>query len=393
MSAWWIWVGCQSDPDWIIVGEDPSDLPLDGLPQEEIDRFDQGDVLFETRLRETQGLGPVYIRTACGSCHADDARGPGIVRKMALQDDSGSWVSDEEGLPYGGTERPYVAGGATTPILPPDLPNLVVTTRSPPAVFGRGWLEAIEEDEILAVEAAQAAGGRVSGRVNRVCWEFDGEPADSLHDFAPGDCDLVGRFGAKARIPTVEGFTADAYQGDMAITSPLRSSELPNPDLLIDDALAGTDIDAETIDLVSAYVRMLRIPNRLQEDAEGRTLFEEVGCAECHVPSMRTRSDHPLEPLRSQDAAVYTDLLLHDLGPDHADGRSEGTAGPSEWRTAPLIGLRFLVNYLHDGRAQTIEDAIVLHGSEGSEAAPSVETFQALSADERDALLRFVEAL
>ncbi|MEQ1504887.1 MAG: di-heme oxidoredictase family protein [Myxococcota bacterium] len=391
---WWpAFVGCEDSPAWTLVAEDPPGAPLAGLPDDLVDRFDQGDAAFEALVRETQGLGPVYIRAACGGCHADDARGPGFPRKMAVRDGDG-WSADPTLLPWGSTERPYVAGGATTPILPPtDVDGLVLSVRSPPGVFGRGYLEAIDESEILAVEQAQADAGVVSGRVNRVCWAFDAPSPDAFAIAEPGDCGLVGRFGAKARIPSLVGFTADAFQGDMAVTSPLRSTELPNPDGLTDDALPGLDLDAETVELVAEYVRLLRIPTRPAEDPVGAALFTEIGCAECHVPALRTRADHPIAALRDLDAPVFTDLLVHDLGPDHADGLTEGVAGPSEWRTAPLIGMRFLRTYLHDGRATTVDEAIVGHGGPGSEAEPSVASFEALSDAERDAVTAYVESL
>lgn len=388
----WLWAACAApDGEWILVGEDPPDLPLAGLSDEWLDRFDAGDAAFEALLRDGQGLGPAYIRASCASCHRDDGRGPGSARKMVVRDPSGAPMPDA--LPYGPTERPYVAGGATTPILPPDVPGLELHVREAPAVFGRGWLEAIDEAAIVALEAEQAAGGRVSGRVNRVCWDFDAPSDDGLLGADPGDCGLVGRFGAKARVPSILGFVADAYQGDMAITTPWRAAELPNPDGLDDDASPGVDLAAITVSAVADYVRLLRIPRRVAPDPDGMSRFVALGCAGCHVPSLPTRADHPVEALRDTDAVVFTDLLLHDLGPAHDDGQVEGDAGPSEWRTAPLIGLRFLPRYLHDGRAPTLRDAVVGHGGEGSEAAPSVDAFVALPAAEQDALIDFLSTL
>jgi len=118
-----------------------------------------------------------------------------------------------------------------------------------------------------------------------------------------------------------------------------------------------------------------------------------VGCAVCHVPALRTRADWPTPQLAGIDAPVFTDLLLHDMGEGLADGQQEEGAGPRDFRTAPLIGLSVLPAYLHDGRARTLREAVLGHGSPGSEAAGTVERFQALAAEDQDALLAFVGTL
>lgn len=370
-----------------LVSEDLSDNPIAGLSEEWLDRFDEGDVTFEAAFRESQGLGPAYIRASCASCHADDARGPGIVTKMVVPDDT---ETDATLLPYGHTERPYVAGGAQTPIVAPDDERVLVTTRVPPAVFGRGYLEAVADATIEALAAAQADEGLVSGRVNYVPCDFEANP-ESLFPYCEPGATVVGRFGLKARVPTLDGFAADAYQGDMSITSPLRPDELDNPDGLADDARAGVDIDAETLNFTADYMRLLAIPAR--EEADGADLFEASGCATCHVPSLRTREDWPVPQVAGIDAPVFTDLLLHDMGEGFSDGLADFDAQPSEWRTAPLVGVRHLRSYLHDGRAQTVEDAILAHGAEGSEAAFSVDRFYQLTDEDRAALVTYVESL
>ena len=125
----------------------------------------------------------------------------------------------------------------------------------------------------------------------------------------------------------------------------------------------------------------------------GEALFNRVGCDTCHVPTLHTRADYPIAPLADLDAPVYTDLLLHDMGAALSDGQRDGDAAPSEFRTAPLIGLRFFRSYLHDGRAPTVDDAIRFHGVEGSEASAAAARFEALSAADRVELVRFVTAL
>ena len=377
-----------------IVGEDPSDNPIDGLSADWNDRFVAGDAVFEAVFRETQGLGPLYIRHSCGSCHADDARGPAAVRKMVVVEPDGTPSDDQSLLPYGHTERTQLAAGASTAITPPEDARVLVTRRFGPAVFGRGYVEAVRDDEIERVEREQAARtDGISGRVNRVAWQSEASPDQPFHSYGPGDAGLVGRFGHKARIATIDEFAADAYQGDMGLTSPLRPNELPNPDGLTDDALVGLDVDLETVNLAADYVRLIAIPDRLETTERGAELFARALCAVCHVTSLRTRDDYPVAQLAGIDAPIYTDLLLHDMGTELADGLAEQDASAREWRTPPLMGLRHLRNYLHDGRAATVEEAIAGHRGSGSEANVSVDAFEAMSPEDRRELIGFVSAL
>jgi CxxC motif-containing protein (DUF1111 family) len=179
----------------------------------------------------------------------------------------------------------------------------------------------------------------------------------------------------------------------MGVTSPLRPVELANPDGLTDDLKEGEDVTLETVNLVADYMRLLELPARAPADERGQTLFAKVDCAVCHVPSLKTRADYPIALLAGIDAPIFTDLLLHDLGPDLADGLADESAASVAWKTAPLIGLRHFNAYLHDGRARTIEQAILLHDGPGSEAAASVAAFRALSFEDRAALIDFVRSL
>jgi CxxC motif-containing protein (DUF1111 family) len=361
-------VACGSRDN--VVRGDPPDLPLRAASKAEVARFDEGDGLFEVTYREADGLGPLFIRSSCGACHKNDGRGPGLVGRMA---------GDRAQLPHGDTERPYATAGATRPIVGRDHPAARTSYRLPPAVFGRGYLEAIADAEIerLAREASQRSDG-IRGRINRI--DEGGRAA-------------IGRFGLKARTARVDTFTADAFQGDMGLTSPLRPGELPNPDRRLDDDKPGVDLDQETIDVVADYVRLLEIPARRPGGGRGPALFAQARCASCHVPSLRTRADYPIAALANIDAPVFTDLLLHDMGDQLADGVSEGQAGPREWRTAPLIGLRFAGGLMHDGRARTVAQAIAAHAGPGSEASGSVAAFQALAERDRRELVRYVEGL
>lgn len=376
---------------------DAVDVPVRGLEGAWIAEFNDGDLAFGTPLREADGLGPLYTRASCAACHDTGARGPGFVKKMVLVEADGVTPrSDQSELPFGFTVHPLTAGGGRSPIVPPDNPHVKVTDRLGPPVIGRGYMEAIADSEIERVAAEQGAlGGEVRGRVNYVTYASEPNTDARFHNYAPGDR-VIGRFGLKARIATLDDFTADAFQGDMGITSPLRPSEFPNPDGLEDDMKPGIDVGFDSVNRRANYVRLLAIPVR-RTQASGEALFATTGCASCHVPSLHTRPDYPVAALADIDAPIYSDLLLHDMGRDLADGipagSVEGVAGSGDWRTAPLIGLRFNRSYLHDGRAKTVEQAILLHRGEGSEANGAVNAFESLSVSERAALLAFVSAL
>jgi CxxC motif-containing protein (DUF1111 family) len=212
----------------------------------------------------------------------------------------------------------------------------------------------------------------------------------------------LGRFGWKANVPTVEQQNAGAFNGDIGITSALFPEQ---PCAVAQDECAaavdgGTpEIDDEKLDRVTFYTRTLAVParRRVTDDAvvRGERLFREAGCAACHTPTLRT-GDSDIAGLANQTIHPYTDLLLHDMGPDLADGRPDGDASGREWRTAPLwgIGLVETVNghtrFLHDGRARNLSEAILWHGGEGRSAK---QRFAAMPEVDREALVAYLESL
>ena len=165
-------------------------------------------------------------------CHAEGVRGPGLVQKMVVVEADGiTPAADQSKLPYGHTVHPLIAAGATTPILPPaDDPSVKVTMRLGPPILGRGYLEAVLDSEIERVAAEQAAAHRRHPRPHQPRRLRRASPTRTrrFHAHQPGD-PVIGRFGLKARIATVDEFTADALQGDMGITSPLRPTEIAEP--------------------------------------------------------------------------------------------------------------------------------------------------------------------
>lgn len=387
-----LFIGCGA-PEPQVINDDLTDLPLAGLSPAWLARFVEGDRLFEVPFTAVDGLGPLYIRQSCASCHQGGGRGPGFVEKIAqVEADGVTPVVGQPGLPLGHTIRRLMTAGATQPLVPTGS-AFKQSTRVGPAVWAAGVIEAIAERELLRLEAEQATRtDGVSGRVNRVNYSSERSADPAFHAHVKGDL-VIGRFGVKARVATLDDFAADAFQGDMGLTSPLRLGEPQNPDGLIDDRKHGVDLPAETIAAVADYLRLLRLPARRTAPVDGARLFESTGCATCHVPTLKTRSDYPVEVLAGIDVHVYSDVLLHDLGPTLADGLTDGDATSAEFRTAPLVGLRFLKSFLHDGRATTLDEAIVLHGANGSEARASVTAYQQLSALERQVLLTFLDTL
>lgn len=377
-----------------VISDSPSDLPIAGISTQLLTAFNDGDRLFDVPFFETDGLGPAYIRSSCGSCHNGAGRGPGVVQKMAIVLDDGVTPGDQSLLPYGPSVRAQLAGGGVTAVLPPSNPHVKLTMRAAPQVLGRGYLEAIDDAEIRRVAAEQAArGDAIHGQLNLVAYQSEANPDTRFHHYQPGQTGLIGRFGLKARIATLDDFVADALQGDMSMTSALRPNELPNPDGLKDDRKPGPDLDADTVNTITDYVRLLAIPTRPPADPEAVKLFADVGCAACHVPSLKTRADYPFPALAGIDAPVFTDLLLHDMGAARADGLVDGQASSRQWRTPPLIALGLMRSYMHDGRATTIADAIELHGADGSEAQETVARFHALSSKQQKKLIDYVSHL
>lgn len=365
--------------------------PLSGLTPEERALFDRGKAQFATVFTPETGLGPVFNSDACAECHEDPAvggRGDEIeVHVSAFHPDSSFCdpLVDKGGFVIQQKVTPalHAALGIDSEPLPKEATG--VAHRTTPDLFGFGLLDAVPDSEILSyADPDDRNHDGISGRPNRF---FDGR---------------IGRFGRKALVPTLSEFNSGAYAAEQGITSPAVPTEetvggQPIPAGV--DSVPEPEINQEALDATTAFVRFLAPPAPQKVTAEGkrgRTLFSAIGCAGCHLPALRT-GENPVRALRYKTVAAYTDLLLHDMGPDLAD-ICLGQASPSEFRTEPLMGLRFSnqsggqsePSFLHDGRAKTIEEAIRLHGGEG---AASRDKFAALSDAERAALLKFLESL
>jgi len=438
------------------------------LPPDDLRSFMEGKILFETRwddgllfnpptafdcnggpvgfdmgtspVFQSGLLGPMYTNNSCIECHMLDGRGmapsgpadsiedyvvrlsiPGPLGEAptphplyGVQLDSkavpGStpegtasieWelVSGtfDDGTPYD-LRRPRVQfsdliyGDIGTNLPGGSAPSLAdgpyggeaqVSVRVAPMLIGLGLLEAVSEAEILAwADDADSDGDGISGRANYVDDPANGGAA-------------LGRFGWKATQPDLRQQAVSAFRHDMGMTAGDASSE----------------VSPAMVEMMVAYLRGLAVPPRENyEDPqalEGKMLFEAAGCVSCHRPQMRTASDADFEPFRNQIIQPFTDMLLHDMGPDLADNRPEHGASGSEWRTPPLWGIGYVgdvlgtptdpfnpngspaePNYLHDGRARSLMEAILWHGGEGS---ASRDVVLAMTASERDALIEYVK--
>lgn len=380
----------DAGPDAAIDLGDNFDMPIEGATPDQITAFNKGDELFSTVFRDYDGLGPLYMRQACSSCHDGVLRGPGFDQKMAVVESDGFTPSaDQSLLKWGHTIRPFVTAMAMTPLVAPMDPKVKVSIRLGMPLMGHGYMEAVMDSEIQRVAAEQA--GRtdaIHGKINMVVYASEPNSDTTFWKYKKGDM-VIGRFGVKAREPTLDDFAADALQNDIGITSPMRPDELPNPDGLTDDLKPGVDVTIDHVNTVAMYVRLQALPSRHLTE-EGRTLFAQVGCAVCHQPTMKTRADYPIPQLAGIDAPIYTDMLLHHWAASFGDGMTDGQAESTQWRTAPLIGLRFLKSFLHDGSATSVEGAILSHSGEATE---TIGRFMALSGTDRKTLLDFVNAL
>ena len=356
--------------------------PLDGLTDDQRDRFNMGRVVFNRVFTPPTGLGPLFNNVSCASCHNDPVPGGNgsfVQMNASVLEANGFCdpLADRGGPVFQLSVTPALkaALGIDAEPIPAEAARARRTT---PDVFGFGFLDAVPESTILRLaDPEDADGDGISGRVNRF---FDGR---------------VGRFGRKALTPTLAEFNEGAFHIEQGMTVPNFLTEgtiggQPIPAGV--DPRPEPEVSAELVAQANAYVRTLAHapPKSLDGTARrGQQTFATIGCANCHIPSLRT-GDYPIQTIANRQFAGYTDLLLHDMGPELADICQGLVATPAEFRTEPLMGLHLARRYLHDGRASSIEQAVELHGGE---AARSRDAFRALSGSEKSALIRFLGTL
>ena len=390
---------------------------------------------FAPRLDGVWGMGPFFLANACSGCHINNGRGittqqlnkPVFQQLVRL---SVRKPGTDETMPHpaydsqlqvftleGGVVEPStgeadvfirwlpvtikLADGTEVELRRPELKitnekfgpiddSVMKSLRNGPALYGLGYLDAVPEADILAIAAAQKALG------------FNGRP-----NYVPDDATFkrkLGRFGWKANQPSISQQVAAAHLGDIGVTTSLY----PDQDCtLIQKACyesvskyAKPELNDQAWNAVNFFMRATEAPRaRKRNDpqtAHGEKLFADLQCAVCHVPTLKTGSYPALPAIENETFAAFTDLLLHDMGPDLADGRPDFKATGNDWRTAPLwgVGLADRVNggmfLLHDGRARNVEEAILWHGGE---AQKSADAYKRLPALDRQSLLSFVNSL
>ncbi|MCB9475922.1 MAG: thiol oxidoreductase [Deltaproteobacteria bacterium] len=402
--------------------------PAPNLTDESLALHERGRQLFNQVFSADSdavfcGLGPMFNNTACVNCHAHNGRGmptfdedeghSQALMKVAVPEDFGG-VPDKPGgpLPVPGigtqiqdhaidgfvpdakltlayhSRQVVYADGSTVELMRPDVtitpiaidefPEETMTSyRQGPPMHGLGLLEAIPTETIIAwSDPDDVDGDGISGKVNYQ-FSLDGEDL------------LIGRFGHKNSNPTLFQQTANAYAFDIGIGNQFFLDPMGNND----------EIGEEEIELVAFFLATIGVPARTNLDdpkvIRGEDLFDDIGCVKCHISTVTT-GEHPIAELSHQKIHPYTDLLLHDMGEGLANTKREFNAGGAEWRTPPLwgIGVTHTVlpdsGFLHDGRARTIEEAIMWHKGE---ALHSRELFRNMPKEDRDALLAFLNSL
>ena len=366
-------VSCVSRPE-------PGD-PLPGLSGKDLDMFEEGRMVFSRVFVPETGLGPLFNEASCKECHeAPAVGGSGDEVEMhatAFRSSGNCDALTNLGGPVFQQQATPALKAALGIDSEPIPPGVQIAVRTSPDVFGFGLLDAVSDATILSyADPDDRDGDGISGRPNRTS---DGR---------------IGRFGRKASVPTLSEFIAGAFVIEQGITNPGKPSEetiggRPIPPGV--DPVPEPELTKKDLDRTIAFVTFLAPPEPkkfTKAASRGREVFSSIGCNRCHVPVLKT-DDRSGNGLGHREVAAYTDLLLHDMGPDLAD-ICLGLATPSEFRTEPLMGLRFMKKFLHDGRAKTVEEAIKLHGGEGS---GSRERFERLNEKDRAALLEFLNSL
>lgn len=359
--------------------------PLAGLSPAASAGFERGRALFDAEFTDAQGLGPTFNQRRCSSCHDLPTLGGSGVERVVQATRWEDGTCDPLAGEGGDVVQPRVTEtlrelGGSGEVVPRGTTHTVDLVA--PSLYGAGLLEAIPEALILArADPDDADGDGISGRAGR----------DARGTLA--------RFGHKATDASLRAFVEGALLQEMGLTTAAHPRDLDingsrppeGADPAPDPEVAETDLE----DLLE-YVRHLAppapaLPGSGEDSlsvALGTRLFTEIGCAACHVPSMTTSS--PVRPsLDGRTVHLYSDLLLHDLGSE-VEGVCGPSASPTELRTAPLMGLRHRPFLMHDAGASNLEAVVVRHGGE---AAASRDRFRGLSADARQALLRFLGTL
>jgi CxxC motif-containing protein (DUF1111 family) len=405
------------------------------LPQE-LEYFTIGKEDFEEVESIEDGLGPRLNLDSCGSCHAHPAVGgssPAVNPQVAFARQGGGrdrlpsfiqlngpvrevrFVRNRDGSPDGGVHALFTIAGrpgaGSCDIDQPDFAQSVAARnaifRTPTPVFGAGLIEQIPDAVIVANQNATSATRRLFGVRGRPNFQVSGRTITGQTNHNGND-GTIARFGWKAQNKSLLIFSGEAYNVEMGITNDLFQTErdenencqyadMPNS---VSDLNATSPQDAmSSVEKFSIFMRFLAAPVPSADTpggapsiARGRSTFEAVGCATCHTPELTTGRS-AVAALANQKVALFSDLMVHDMGDGLADGVSQGEAGPRDFRTAPLWGLGQRIFFLHDGRTADLHAAIRAHQSTGSEANSVVDRYLNLGGSQRQDLLNFLRSL
>jgi CxxC motif-containing protein (DUF1111 family) len=364
------------------------DGPLKGLTAQELKEFTMGDAAFNNQIFTAEtGLGPLFVATSCGTCHAGDGKGHpfSTLTRFGQTDSTGNHF-----LQLGG---PQLQNHSIINYTAEEIPaGATFSNFTPPANTGLGFLDAVTDEDILSLsDPGDGNGDGISGRPN---WIIPPPYITKRPGTISFNGKFIARFGKKAAAYDLHHQTVNAYNQDMGIASSY------DPHNTYSHLVVDPEISNQTIIDVVLYLKTLKAPiqrNSSDESVtEGKKIFNNIQCGSCHVPTLKTGKSG-ISALSNKSFSPYTDLLLHDMGSSLDDGYTEGSATTAEWRTPPLWGLGLSKNsqggryfLLHDGRAGSIEEAIRLHGGE---AERSKNNFEELSAIEKTKLIRFLESL
>jgi len=372
--------------------------PLSGLTTNQFNLFTIGMTQFDFPWDPVHGLGPVYTNTNCNNCHAQPVfGGTNTKNRVTLFGTLNSDGSFNQLTNEGGPELQPLSVAKFIPgctvvgeFIPTDA--TIIGQRLPPPLFGDGLIDNIDDSAIMANAVNKGMG--IQGSVNMVP-DWNGNMR-------------VGRFGLKAQLASLLQTVGFAFGHETGITNPVVTTEdCPQGNCSIPgNCVRRSELNdmkgVETVQMFDFLVYLA--PNTPGSgNSNGQALFTSTGCALCHIPSYTTDPNvaipvdflghvngPPILALSNQPVNLYSDLLIHDMGPGLADNIPQGEATGSQWRTTPLWGLSFRTVYLHDGRTTNLTKAITMHGGEATQV---INAFKALSPSDQADLLAFIQSL
>jgi CxxC motif-containing protein (DUF1111 family) len=368
--------------------------PLRGLTVAQLEKFTLGKVEFTNEEGNDEGLGPVFNEKSCVTCHLGPAGAVGgttqrLETRFGTTNSAGKFdpLTELGGslLQDHGIGLVTVAAGThfyAAEVVPIPQATIQAHRRTTP-LFGLGLVDAVPDSSFQFIAALEAQyGPGIAGKVHMV--------SDPVHGGKS-----VGKFGWKAQVPNLMTFSGDAYLNEMGISNPLFPNEnCPQGDcsaLVFNPALFSPNDDGSGVRAFNDFMTMLAPPPRgaiTVDVLAGDFVFHAIGCASCHTPLLFT-GPSDIAALRFKAFQPFSDFLLHDMG-TLGDGITQGDATGNDIRTAPLWGLRTQTRLLHDGRATTIEQAILGHEGQGAAAR---NRFAALGPELKAKLMAFLNSL